>query len=418
MKRVLIADDIVENVYFLEVLLKGNGFETVTAENGAKALVLARSALPDLIISDILMPVMDGYALCRELKADPALKNIPFIFYTATFTTAKDEALALSLGADRFVIKPQEPEAFMAIITGLLEVSGVAEARSVADETEIMRDYNEALFRKLEKKMFELEHANRDLKLRESELLVARDAAECASRAKLRFLAIMSHELRTPLSTIMGTLQLVDLEKSGNDFFVNAAKNAVFSMVGMIDNILEMSRIESAQFSMVSAAVDLRDLADTVVKLFLYAAESKGILLKMNVSESVPPQVMADAVHLRQILVHLVSNAIKFTEHGTVELRITAEETSTPEKAMLRIDVQDSGIGIDPVNHRAIFELFTQLDSSDTRPYDGIGLGLSLTKHLVELMGGRIFVESWPDKGSTFTLHFPLRTAMKPNPNG
>jgi len=89
MKRVLIADDIIENIYFLEVLLKGNGFDAVTAENGAKALALARSTPPDLIISDILMPVMDGYALCRELKADPDLKGIPFIFYTATFTSAK-----------------------------------------------------------------------------------------------------------------------------------------------------------------------------------------------------------------------------------------------------------------------------------------------------------------------------------------
>jgi len=121
MKRALIADDHSENLYFLEVLLKGNGFDAVdSAENGVQALEMARKNLPDLIVSDILMPVMAGYTLCRELKADEQLKQIPFIFYTATFTTAKDEALALSLGADRFILKPQEPDSLMQVINEVL----------------------------------------------------------------------------------------------------------------------------------------------------------------------------------------------------------------------------------------------------------------------------------------------------------
>jgi len=111
-----------------------------------------------------------------------------------------------------------------------------------------------------------------------------------------------------------------------------AAKNAVFSMVGMIDNILEMSRIESAQFTASPTPVDLRDLADAVAKLFSYAAESKGIQLNVTVADNLPPLVTADSGHLRQILVHLMSNAIKFTEQGGIDLRLTAEETSIPEK--------------------------------------------------------------------------------------
>ncbi len=416
MKRVLIADDILENIYFLEVLLKGNGFEAVTAENGAKALALARKAPPDLIISDILMPVMDGYALCRELKADPALKDIPFIFYTATFISAKDEALALTLGADRFVVKPQEPELLMNIIRDLLAAPRPAEATEPVDEGTIQKEYGEVLFRKLEKKVACLEQVNLELKKREKELLLAREAAECANRSKMRFLSIMSHELRTPLNCIMGALQLAELENSGNTFMTNAAKNAVFSMVGMIDNILEMSRLESAQFNIAPTPVDLGDLADTVAKLFSYAAERKGLLLQVSVSKSLPTQVITDGVYLRQILVHLMSNAVKFTEQGNVQLRMTTAETTPAEKAMLRIEVQDSGIGIDPVNHRAIFDLFTQLDDSNTRPYDGMGLGLTLTKRLVELMGGRISLESRHGKGSTFTLLFPLHTGTDREP--
>lgn len=413
MKRVLIADDIVENIYFLEVLLKGNGFEAVSAENGAKALALARSASPDLIISDILMPVMDGYTLCRELKTDPALRDIPFIFYTATFTSAKDEALALSLGADRFVVKPQEPEFLMNIIRDLLATPRPAEVTAPDHEEKIQKEYGEALFRKLEKKVACLEQANLELRKAEKELLLAREAADCANRSKMRFLSIMSHELRTPLNVIIGALQLAELEKSGDEFITNAAKNAVFSMAGMIDNILEMSRLESAHFNIAPTSVDLRDMADTVAKLFSYAAESKGILLQVHVSKSLPAQVIADSVYLRQILVHLMSNAVKFTQHGSVELRMTKTEATPPEKAMLRIEVQDSGIGINQINHRAIFDLFTQLDDSNTRPYDGIGLGLTLTKRLVELMGGRISLESSHGKGSTFTLLLPLHTGTE-----
>ncbi len=181
MQSILIVDDIAENLYFLEVLLKGNGFDVRTASNGAKALESARNIAPDLIISDILMPVMDGYVLCRECKADKRLKQIPFIFYTATFVEKKDEALALSLGADRFVIKPQEPEALMAIIHEVLSSSRSGEVQSSAeeslDERTLLMDYSEALFRKLEKKMAELDFANQ--KLQESEQLFRQFIVEC-----------------------------------------------------------------------------------------------------------------------------------------------------------------------------------------------------------------------------------------------
>ena len=120
MRSVLIVDDIAENRYFLEVLLKGSGFAVRSAANGAEALESARSVPPDLIVSDILMPVMDGYTFCRECKADERLKRIAFIFYTATYTEKKDQELALSLGADRFVIKPQEPEELLSLIQDLL----------------------------------------------------------------------------------------------------------------------------------------------------------------------------------------------------------------------------------------------------------------------------------------------------------
>lgn len=166
MIRCLIVDDEEANRYMLETLLGGNGYETITAENGVVALIKARQHPPDLVVSDILMPVMDGYSLCKEWKTDPALKHIPFAFYTATYTEAKDEAFALSLGAERFILKPQEPEVLLNILREMLaEKDTVKEAAEPPiDEMEFLKQHNEKLWRKLDKKLSELEQTNRELK--------------------------------------------------------------------------------------------------------------------------------------------------------------------------------------------------------------------------------------------------------------
>jgi PAS domain S-box-containing protein len=167
MNRVIVVDDIAENRYMLEMLLKGNGYDVVAAVNGAEALDLARKSPPDLIITDILMPVMDGFTLCRQWKADAQLRQIPLVFYTATYTEPKDEEFALSLGAERFITKPKRPEEMTLLLGEVLR-----EARSstplpadgrLPEENEFLRGHNEKLFRKLEKKMAELEQTNKAL---------------------------------------------------------------------------------------------------------------------------------------------------------------------------------------------------------------------------------------------------------------
>jgi PAS domain S-box-containing protein len=170
MKKILIVDDNSDNLYMLESLLKNQGLEVTSAQNGAVALEKARTNPPDIIIADILMPVMDGYALCKKWKTDKQLKHIPFIFYTATYTDLKDEEFALSLGAERFIIKPQEPQALMNIIKEVWEerytVKQVA-TKPLGEEMEFFRQYNEILFKKLEKKMLDLGTANQELKILE-----------------------------------------------------------------------------------------------------------------------------------------------------------------------------------------------------------------------------------------------------------
>ena len=164
--RILIADDLPQNLYMLETLLKGNGMEVISTKNGQDALNEAQKNPPDLIITDILMPVMDGFELCRHWKADERLSRIPFIFYTATYTDPKDEQLALRLGADRFVIKPQKPDVFMDLIREVLagtpENVPEARKRDVADDPGVLRQYNEVLFNKLEKKVSDLQNEIRE----------------------------------------------------------------------------------------------------------------------------------------------------------------------------------------------------------------------------------------------------------------
>ncbi|MCX8110633.1 MAG: response regulator [Syntrophorhabdaceae bacterium] len=169
MKKVLIVDDNRENLYFLEVLMKSKGFEVYSATNGAIALEIAHKNLPDIIISDILMPVMDGFTLCRRCKTDEKLKHIPFIFYTATYTDPKDERFALSLGADRFIIKPQDPEEWDKILDGVF-IEKQKEIKPLGEEMEFFRQYNEILFKKLEKKILDLETANKKLRIQDEAL--------------------------------------------------------------------------------------------------------------------------------------------------------------------------------------------------------------------------------------------------------
>jgi PAS domain S-box-containing protein len=169
-KKVLIVDDNSTNLYMLETLLKGYGFEVISAENGEDALDKAILNPPDLIVTDILMPVMDGYALCREWKADDTLKHIPLVFYTATYTGSKNEDFALSLGAERFIIKPQEPDKLMNILKEVLEENYVVKqvaTKPFEEEMEFFRQYNEILFSKLEKKMLDLEIVNQKLRISE-----------------------------------------------------------------------------------------------------------------------------------------------------------------------------------------------------------------------------------------------------------
>lgn len=417
MPSVLIVDDIADNLYFLEVLLKGNGFIVNSASNGAEALESARNTPPDLIVSDILMPVMDGYALCREWRSDEQLKQIPFIFYTATFTEQKDEELALSLGADRFVIKPQEPDALMKIIREELSASSgsglTAGANESRNEGELLREYNEALFRKLEKKMADLERVN--LELAQTILDQKRLEEQLRQVQKLeaigRFSAGIAHDFNNILTVIFGfgammqmKMPIDDPQRHRLDHILIAADRAK----NLTRSLLTFSRKQEMKLQQINLNDCIRNI-ETFLRRII--GEDIKLITTLRVGD-IP--VIADGGHIEQVLMNLATNARDAMPDGGIlsigtdiieidEEFVQVHGYGTPGRNVV-LTVADNGIGMDEATRQQIFEpFFTTKDTSK-----GTGLGLSIIYGIVQQHKGHISVYSEPGQGTTFRILLPL----------
>jgi CheY-like chemotaxis protein len=377
--QVLLVEDDPQMPEVLAGLLQEANIALTHAGTGADALRLVRDTHVDLVLLDLGLPDMEGFDLLRALKQSPETQSIPVIVLTA-WNGTKDKLCGFDLGAVDYLTKPFEAAELRA------RVCAVLRGKSLQDD---------------------LTQANRDL-------TAAHLAAETAVRAKAEFLANMSHEIRTPMNGVIamaGLLLETQLtpEQRG---YVETIYNSGESLLTIINDILDFSKIESGKLELERQPLDLRVCVEEALDLLAPKAGEKKLDLAYQMDDGIPLQVLGDVTRVRQVLVNLLGNAIKFTEQGEVVIQvkvISAPSTNGDHSHawQLHFAVRDTGIGI-PVERLArLFKAFTQADASTARRFGGTGLGLAISRKLVELMGGKMWAESVPGKGSTF--HFTLR---------
>ena len=251
---------------------------------------------------------------------------------------------------------------------------------------------------------------------RTADLEAAVARANVANRAKSDFLAMISHEIRTPLSGVIGSMELLatsTLDESQRRF-VNAANTSGQHLLALLNDLLDLARIEAGEMRLERRSIDLRELVDEALAPFIATAAAKGLMLDAMVAPELPPRVWGDPLRMRQVLVNLIGNAVKFTQHGTVCVRLSGVPglRFDASRIAVRFEVEDSGIGIRAEALKHIFDAFGQAEDSTARHYGGTGLGLSISARLVRMMGGELRVRSEPGDGSSFDFALLLDSEL------
>ncbi len=381
---ILHIDDKEANRYVIRRVLEREGYQVLEAATGETGLQMTRAESPDLVILDVKLPRMNGFEVCQHIKTDPTLRFTPVLHLSSYYNKAEDKAHGLQEGADAYLVSPIEPIELVATVRALLRVKKAEQALA-----ESMR--KEQAARHDAEKLYE--------------------EAKQANTIKDEFLATLSHELRTPLAAILGHAQLLLAGTCLNDEYRNSleviCRNAK-AQSELIDDLLDISRITSGKLLVERLEVDLKSVINAAVQVVELAASVKQIQIVTEFAKD-KIVVSGDRARLQQVFWNLLSNAVKFTARGgTVKVRLATQGPN------VEIDITDSGMGIATDFLPHVFERFRQENATTTKTHGGLGLGLAICKHLVELHGGVIDVQSEGlGLGSTFTVRMPV-TLVQP----
>jgi signal transduction histidine kinase len=412
--KILVVDDNPGNREILQMKLKARGYQAELAANGQQGIEKLRQDSFNLIISDLLMPEMDGYQLLYNIKADPNLKKIPFVVYTATYTDKKDEDLAFAMGASAFLIKPAEDEPFFSKMEEVLQrsASGKLEANAPSQsETKLLLDYTQRVLKKLEKKVQEANAARRQIQEMNATLEARIQTATAELEKKVtelkslnqdldEFAHTVSHDLRSPLRAICAFAQQLaqpdaDLSHEDQQHYLNRILTSGRRMDQLIADILAYSHLKRTEVAIQPVSLE------ALIREAWESATDGSPAPELKILTPLP-KVLGFAPVLSQVLSNLLGNALKYVEKGhTPDVRVSAME----KDGKVRVIVTDNGIGIAAQHQQRIFQTFERLH--DQNSYEGSGIGLAIVHRGIEKLGGRCGVQSEPGKGSSFWFELP-----------